>query len=35
MRESRGPALTEAELDRRTLAVRLRDAAARLLIPYL
>jgi cardiolipin synthase len=35
MLASRGPALTEAELDRRPLPVRLRDAAARLLLPYL
>jgi cardiolipin synthase len=35
MRQSRGPALTQADLDRRTLPVRLRDAAARLLLPYL
>jgi cardiolipin synthase len=35
MQDSRGPALTQAELDRRTLPVKLRDAAARLLIPYL
>jgi cardiolipin synthase len=35
MRDSRGAALTEAELHGRTLAVRLRDASARLLLPYL
>ena len=35
MEQSRGPALTQAELDRRSTAIRLRDAAVRLLLPYL
>jgi cardiolipin synthase A/B len=35
MRQSRGPALTEADIASRTLLVRLRDAGARLLLPYL
>ena len=35
MEASRGPPLTEAELARRPLGTRLRDAAARLLLPYL
>ena len=35
MERSRVLALTRAELDRRALPVRLRDAAARLLLPYL
>jgi len=35
MRQSRGPALTEADIAGRTLFVRLRDAGARLLLPYL
>ncbi len=35
MHDSRGPALTAAVLDARTLPIRLRDAAARLLLPYL
>jgi cardiolipin synthase len=34
MRDSRGRALTAAELDRRRLPARLRDAAARLMLPY-
>ena len=32
---SRGPALTQAELDARTLPARLRDAGVRLMLPYL
>ena len=32
---NRGPALTEAELDRRPLPIQLRDSACRLLLPYL
>jgi cardiolipin synthase len=35
MRESRGPKLTQADLDSRGVPARLRDAAARLLLPYL
>jgi cardiolipin synthase len=35
MHSNRGPALTEAELQQRTLGRRLRDAAWRLLMPYL
>jgi len=35
MRESRGPGLAQAALAVRSLPVRLRDAAARLLLPYL
>ncbi len=35
MQSSRGPALTEAELDARTVPGRLRDAAVRLMLPYL
>lgn len=35
MRKNRGPALTTEDLDRRPVLVRLRDAAARLLLPYL
>lgn len=35
MQSGRGPALTEAELDARTLPGRLRDAAVRLMLPYL
>lgn len=35
MQASRGPAMTLAGLHRRPLAVRLRDAASRLLLPYL
>ena len=35
MERSRGPALTPAELDKRTLLARLRDAAMRLFLPYL
>jgi len=35
MRGSRGPRLTQAELNERTLPERLRDAAARLMLPYL
>lgn len=35
MLQCRGPALTEADLDRRPLPVCLRDAAARLMLPYL
>jgi cardiolipin synthase len=35
MQDSRGPPLTQAELDARSLPIRLRDAAARLFLPYL
>ena len=35
MLASRGAALTQAELERRPLPVRLRDSAARLMLPYL
>ncbi len=35
MHSARGTALTEAELDARTLPARLRDAAVRLMLPYL
>ena len=35
MQASRGPALTQADLDARPLRIRLRDAAVRLLLPYL
>ena len=35
MQSSRGSALTQAELDARTLPGRLRDAAMRLMLPYL
>jgi cardiolipin synthase len=35
MTRSRGAALTQAELDQRTIAARLRDAGVRLLLPYL
>jgi cardiolipin synthase len=35
MRRNRGPAMTVKELDARSLPVRLRDAATRLLLPYL
>jgi cardiolipin synthase len=35
MHRARGSELTQAELDARTLLVRLRDAGARLLLPYL
>jgi cardiolipin synthase len=35
MRGSRGPALTQADLDARRLPARLRDAGARLMLPYL
>jgi len=35
MQRSRGPALTQAELDGRSLPARLRDAAVRLMLPYL
>ena len=35
MQESQGAPLTQSELDARTLPIRLRDAAARLLLPYL
>ncbi len=35
MQSSRGPALTQAELDARTMPGRLRDAAVRLMLPYL
>jgi cardiolipin synthase len=35
MQRARGPELTQAELDARKLPARLRDAAARLMLPYL
>ncbi len=35
MERSRSSALTRADLDRRSMPVKLRDAAARLLLPYL
>ena len=35
MHHARGAELTQAELDARTLPIRLRDAGARLLLPYL
>ena len=35
MEESRGAELTEADLDTRSVGVRLRDAAVRLMLPYL
>jgi cardiolipin synthase len=35
MNEARGPELTQTELDERALPTRLRDAAARLMLPYL
>ena len=35
MLDSRGPALTQADLDARSTPIRLRDAAIRLLLPYL
>ena len=35
MQSCRGPALTEAELDARTVPARLRDAGVRLMLPYL
>jgi cardiolipin synthase len=35
MQHSRGSALTQAELDRRSFPARLRDAGVRLLLPYL
>src|ERR1700678_3106577 len=35
MQRCRGAALTQATLDARSLPIRLRDAAARLLMPYL
>jgi cardiolipin synthase len=35
MRQSRGKPLTEADIQARTLPIRLRDAAARLVLPYL
>ena len=35
MEDSRGPALTQADLDARSTPARLRDAAVRLLLPYL
>ncbi len=35
MQRSRGPALTQAVLDRRSFPRRLRDAAVRLLLPYI
>jgi cardiolipin synthase len=35
MRANRGAALTQAELDSRSLPAKLRDAAVRLMLPYL
>ena len=35
MQRNRGPALTQAELDARSLPARLRDAGVRLMLPYL
>ncbi len=35
MQRNRGPALTQTELDARSVPVRLRDAGVRLLLPYL
>jgi cardiolipin synthase len=35
MQRARGLALTQAELSARTLPIRMRDAAARLMLPYL
>ncbi len=35
MQRNRGPALTQAELDARSFAARLRDAGVRLMLPYL
>ncbi len=35
MRQSRGKPLTPADIDGRTVAIRLRDSGARLLLPYL
>jgi cardiolipin synthase len=35
MERSRGPELTQADLDARSLPVRIRDAGARLMLPYL
>jgi cardiolipin synthase len=35
MLKSRGPALTQPDLDGRSLPARLRDSAVRLLLPYL
>nr|WP_294514262.1 phospholipase D-like domain-containing protein [uncultured Rhodopila sp.] len=35
MQRARGPALTQQELESRSLPVRLRDAGARLMLPYL
>ena len=35
MQDARGPALTAAELETRSIPARLRDAAVRLLLPYL
>jgi hypothetical protein len=35
MQRCRGPALTQAELDARSLPARLRDAGVRLMLPYL
>jgi cardiolipin synthase A/B len=35
MEGTRGPELTQAELDARALPIRIRDAAARLMLPYL
>ena len=35
MEQSRGPALTQADLDARSKPAQLRDSAVRLLLPYL
>jgi cardiolipin synthase len=35
MQRDRGSELTQADLDARSLPVRLRDAGARLMLPYL
>jgi cardiolipin synthase len=35
MERTRGRALTQVELDARSLVVRIRDAGARLMLPYL
>ena len=35
MQRARGPELTQADLDARAFPVRLRDAGARLMLPYL
>ena len=35
MEDNRGSALTQEDLDARSLSARLRDAAVRLMLPYL